>query len=99
MSKFGSIHTIAFDVNGVLVGSKNSETLINLLKVLKSAGHHIIVWSGNGKEYVEEVVKELNLESYVDEYSDKLLCKSKPEIAIEDDKCAFALGTIATILV
>lgn len=88
--------TIAFDVDGTLrsnqeeyecgnpLGAQPNERIRNLLISLASFKNiQIIVWSGGGKEYAEDIVRTFKLEPYVDE------CMSKesgfvPDIAIDD---------------
>ncbi len=77
---------IAFDVNQTLIRNPNSETLINLLKSLKEAGHEILVWSTSGKDYVDKTVNRLGIKKYVDQTKDKANVKGKdlPDIAFDD---------------
>lgn len=51
---------------------------INFLKAMKARGAHIIVHSGNGWAWAEQVVNLLNLQEYVDEI------KSKPTKVVDD---------------
>jgi phosphoglycolate phosphatase-like HAD superfamily hydrolase len=48
------------------------------LKSLKARGYLIVVWSGNGYEHAEQVVRGLELERYVD------FVMSKPEKVIDN---------------
>lgn len=78
---------IAFDVNGTLIGTTDSQDALAiqlLLKRLKKAGHQIIVWSGNGAEYANEKVTNLGLQDYVDEFASKLDDIERPDIAFDD---------------
>lgn len=65
---------IAFDVDGTLFNydDKPNEGIIKLLKKLADY-HEIYVWSGGGKGYAEQRVRELGLEEYV------VSCHSKLE--------------------
>lgn len=51
---------------------------IQFLKSLRSRGFHVIAHSGNGYGWVYEVIKQLKLQSYVNEI------KSKPIFYIDD---------------
>lgn len=67
---------IAFDVDGCILdngGKKNAgapvkKQVIELIKLLSNFNFfqnvYLICWSGNGKEYAEEVVKRVKLEGY-----------------------------------
>lgn len=80
--------TIAFDLRGTLISAKTVEDTIAmqlLLKRLKKAGHRIIVWSGDHESEVEEVIRNLHLNSYVDAYYNKLTAKEKPDVVFDDD--------------
>lgn len=88
--------TIAFDVDGTLrdnredyeqgnpIGAQPNERIRTLLITLASFKNtQIIVWSGGGRDYAEDIVRVFKLEPYVDE------CMSKesgfvPDIAIDD---------------
>ena len=66
--------TIAFDVDGTLISNTNGlgKEHINLvpfqLMVLlsKQKNVRIMVWSGGGKEYAEQIVSKYGLARYVD---------------------------------
>jgi len=64
---------IAFDVDGTLetYNEKPRWNVIDLLRCFHALGHRIIVWSGGGKSYAEQKVRELNLEEFVDTCYDK----------------------------
>lgn len=51
---------------------------ISLLKKFKARNYTIIVWSGNGAQWAKEVIKRLELESYVD------VIMSKPIKFVDD---------------
>lgn len=72
-----------------------------LLKRLKDRGHTIIVWTGDTKEYAQQVVKDLNLGNYVDQCRTKLGDKDQemPDIAFDDNEVACFLAKESTILV
>lgn len=53
---------------------------IEQLKIHKSRGHLIIVWSAGGWDWAQAAVKALGLEPYVD------FCLSKPTWAYDDKK-------------
>ena len=88
--------TIAFDVDGTLrdnregyehgnpIGAQPNECIRTLLITLASFKNtQIIVWSGGGREYAEDIVRAFKLEPYVD----KCLSKESgfvPNIAIDD---------------
>lgn len=88
--------TIAFDVDGTLrdnregyehgnpIGAQPNERIRTLLITLASFKNtQIIVWSGGGRDYAEDIVRAFKLESYVD----KCLSKESgfvPDIAIDD---------------
>ena len=66
--------TIAFDVDGTLIGDKDIPrwNIVDMLKTLHMAGHTIIVWTGGGKDYAEVWVKRLFLQDFVHS------CRMKP---------------------
>jgi hydroxymethylpyrimidine pyrophosphatase-like HAD family hydrolase len=86
---------IAFDVNNTLIKHEYSNTIVEMLKLFKRAGHYIIVWSTLGKSYVDQTIEELGIEQFVDEtagkneYSDEL-----PDIAIDDKSIESKKATI-----
>lgn len=63
--------------NTSVIGCPNSKH-IELLKQYKGRGMFTIAWSAAGSEWAETVVKELNLESYVD------LVMRKPDKLVDD---------------
>lgn len=54
---------------------------IEMLKQHKREGYTVVVWSQGGWDWVQEVVKTLKLEEYVD------LCITKPNIYVDDLHC------------
>jgi len=87
---------IAFDINGTLIDRKDKprKDIINMLKTLKEAGHTIMVWSGNSKEYVEEIIESLELTDYVDICASKTDSEHTPDIAFDDEFCYAKESTI-----
>jgi hypothetical protein len=59
---------------------------IKLVKNHKARGAHIIVWSQNGFQWAEAVVKALGLQPYID------LIQSKPRMYIDDLPCQEWMG-------
>lgn len=78
--------TIAFDVDGTLIGERGShENILTLLKILAGFKNvRVIVWSGGGKEYAESYVRRLDLEKYVKAVYSKVACEEEVHIAIDD---------------
>jgi hydroxymethylpyrimidine pyrophosphatase-like HAD family hydrolase len=64
---------------------------IDFLKSLKSRGYYIVVHSGNGYQWAEQVVKLLELEDSVDEV------KTKPCKIIDDKPLSDWLGPVIYI--
>lgn len=83
---------IAFDVHGTLIRPTEEETLavVEFLKILKRAGHYIIVWSGDDIEQIEPVIKELKIQNFVDLITTKINFKELPDIAFDDNEFAFS---------
>lgn len=63
-----------------------NEEVITNLKLNKTTGSSIIVWSAGGYSWAEEVVKVLKLEEYVD------IIMSKPSMYVDDLPCAEWMG-------
>lgn len=84
---------IAFDITGRLlrVDAQETESMINLLKILKKAGHFIIVWSGSDIEEINEFIESKNIKEHVD----LAVCKSDvkpenfPDVAFDDSQFAY----------
>lgn len=95
--------TIAFDVDGTLrdntrqdiVANEDIRQLLILLSQMKNT--KIMVWSGGGEFYAQQIVGAFGLNKYVDICAGKLDAKIKPDIAI-DDIHEFDLGTINLIV-
>lgn len=95
--------TIAFDIDGTLISNTNglgkehlNLDVYNLLVLLgKMKNTNIIVWSGGGKEYAEQIVLKYGLNKYVDacfskqEYDETI--QPKVDIAF-DDQHEFSLA-------
>jgi len=69
---------IQFNWYGKTVWLKPIPYIIHLLKSHKTRGFTIIVWSGNGYAWAQEVIKVLELGKYVD------LIMEKPSKYIDD---------------
>lgn len=89
---------IAFDCDGTLrdYDDKPKEVIVNMLKLLSEAGHHIIVWSGGGKDYAQSVCRACGIVDYVTE------CRSKVErgdvdVAFDDENVGLALTNIQVV--
>lgn len=63
---------------GELCFFKKHEAHIRFLKHCKERGDYVEVWSANGFEWAEKVVKALNLEHHVD------VARSKPSRHVDD---------------
>lgn len=57
---------LAFNNYGTIEMLAPNPFCIAALKLAKKDGHTVVVWSGAGADWAEEVVKVLNLEQYVD---------------------------------
>jgi phosphoglycolate phosphatase-like HAD superfamily hydrolase len=84
---------IAFDINGTLkrVNEEETKAMVTLLKILKNAGHFIIVWSGDGISEINKFITEYELSDYVDIACNKLDSdpKNMPDIAFDDSEFAY----------
>ncbi len=60
--------------------------VILLIQILsaKMKNTRIIVWSGGGKEYAEQICREYGLERYVDRCYSKTDCDEKVDICFDD---------------
>jgi hydroxymethylpyrimidine pyrophosphatase-like HAD family hydrolase len=67
--------------------AKPSAIHIKLLKDYKARGFYNIVWSGNGYGHAHNILKQLNLLSYVD------IIMTKPGRYVDDLKCTEWMGT------
>ncbi len=91
---------IAFDINGTLKKTDESETqtMISFLKLLKKAGHFIIIWSGDDLDEIKRFIAEYHLESFIDSAISKLSASQDnlPDIAFDDSDFAY-LAKVAVI--
>jgi hydroxymethylpyrimidine pyrophosphatase-like HAD family hydrolase len=85
---------VAFDIDGTLIDYNDEprKKIISLLKIFKSFGHKIIVWSGGGKDYASLLISRLKLDKFVDEYHSKV---SHPygknvDICFDDEEVSLA---------
>lgn len=101
---------IAFDVDGTLISNKPedlqrgypiaNERVRNLLIALSSMKNtKIVVWSGGGAGYAEQVVHKLGLQKYVDGYASKnpqvdVTVPGKRHVFIPDIKPTIAFDDI-----
>ena len=79
---------IAFDVDGTLIDFNDNirPEVVMLLTTLVYAGNHVIVWSGGGKDYAEQVGRRLGLPDTV-VYLSKFPAPSfHVDIAVDDEK-------------
>jgi len=83
-------NVIYIDVDETLLLPDNEDTfvpckpnypLIGMIKEWKKAGRSIVVWTSNGDgvEHARKIVRELDIERYVD------LCLPKPMTIVDDD--------------
>lgn len=92
---------IAFDIDGTIrdntIEDRVSANLrvVDLLKILRSFKNtRIIAWSGGGKQYAEQVCRELKIDNYIHEFRSKIITPLDPsgvhsradavDIAIDD---------------
>lgn len=91
---------IAFDVDGTLLNNEGispatpphlrPKTSVNLEAVMllqilsKMKNTRILVWSGGGKEYAENIVRMYGLERYVDRCYAKNECEEEVDICFDD---------------
>lgn len=84
---------IAFDINGTLRRAESEETkvMIGFLKILKKAGHFIIVWSGDDVADINKFIGEYKLEEFVDIACNKLDSdpENMPDVAFDDSEFAY----------
>ena len=90
---------IAFDVHGTILRDTKNETqaIVELIKILKKAGHYIIVWSSDDVQDTRIVVEELHIKKFVDSVISKMDIKEWPDIAFDDNQ--FPFSKMATIKV
>lgn len=84
---------IAFDINGTLrrIDTEETNAVINFLKILKKAGHFIIVWSGDDIDDINKFIDEYKLTDYIDIACNKLDIdlKDMPDVAFDDSEFAY----------
>lgn len=84
---------IAFDINGTLrrVDTEETKAMVTLLKILKKAGHFIIVWSGDDISEINKFINHYELSEYVDIACNKLDSNPKdmPDVAFDDSEFAY----------
>ncbi len=89
---------IAFDIKGTLLRSNESETqtMIDFLKILKKAGHYIIVWSSDDMYMINDFIKKAKLDEFVDLACSKLDIKPEdlPDVAFDDGDFAYLAKTV-----
>lgn len=92
--------TIAFDIDGTLLNNEgippatpthlrprcgvNLEAVMLLQILSKMKNTRIIVWSGGGKEYAEQICRECGFEKYVDKVYGKEACEEEVDICFDD---------------
>lgn len=90
---------VAFDVDGTIYGSPwahKGEPVLNVktIQLMQLLREHvqnikIIVWSGGGKEYAEQIVIKFGLERWVDECFSKQeyddIINGKVDLAFDDE--------------
>lgn len=91
---------IAFDIDGTILNNEgvppgtpphlrdpasvNIEAVILLQILAKMKNSRIIVWSGGGRDYAEQIVRRYGLERYVDKCYAKDDCLEHVDIAFDD---------------
>lgn len=82
--------TIAFDVDGTLIQAKEGQIIPNerirsmLIAFASFKNTKIIVWSGSGALWANQVVNAIGIKKYVDAIYSKSDTIDKPDIAIDD---------------
>lgn len=77
--------TIAFDVDGTLIGLQNDSPRYEIIQVfltLHNLGHNMVIWSGGGVDYAERWAFKLGLD-----WQTQILAKGSivPDIAFDDE--------------
>lgn len=98
---------IAFDIDGTIYGSPfahKGEPVLNLktIQLMQLLKEHIknvkiVVWSGGGRSYAEQIVNKFGLEKWVDECASKQEYIYEPQIAF-DDEYDFNMATVNLIV-
>lgn len=80
---------IAFDLEATIMNRDDSvqETMVNLIKILKTSGNFIILWSTSDRKYIANAVKEFNLDTYVDLITEKMNVdlKNIPDVVFDSE--------------
>ena len=71
---------------GSTILAKRSKKHIELIKYYKARGFYIIAHSGNGWRYTENIIKQLELEKYID------LIHTKNSRYVDDQPCENWMG-------
>lgn len=88
---------IAFDCDGTLWGFNELPrwNVIDCLRNFHRLGNRIIVWSGGGKSYAEQIVRRLNLTEFVDQCASKTEAKEiNADICFDDELTKLAIVNI-----
>lgn len=100
---------IAFDIDGSLISNTNglgqerlNIDVYNIMVLLsKCKNTRIIVWSGGGQDYAEQIVKKYGLSKYVERCYDKALYDEDIDGMVDiafDDQHSFDMA-ISNIIV
>lgn len=73
------------------VDAEETKAMVTLLKILKKAGHFIIVWSGDDISEINKFISDYELSVYVDIACNKLDSdpKDMPDVAFDDSEFAY----------
>lgn len=89
--------TIAFDVDGTLLHAKTDKPRDEIIDLLKSLSQlpdtSIVVWSGGGADYAQQVCHRIGLDPWVDSYAAKNGDPAE-KVAISFDDQEVTLGWI-----
>jgi hypothetical protein len=79
--------TVAIDIDGTLftVEGKLNQKVVDLAYAFKVLGAEVYFWSGGGKQYVEQRLRDAHIELSF-EARDKLGAKEMPDLAIDDQE-------------
>lgn len=91
----------AYSIPPFMVGSKNpwnkmvrNTWVIDMLIGFRQADHYIIVWSGGGKQYAEQVCRDLGIEKFVHECWSKTDNDGSIDICFDDQEVKLAKTNI-----